>query len=266
MNDALKTNQQLFDKYINWADANCLKINVSKTKTMLIRSRYKNVVMSERDVILKGDQPVSHVDSYVYLGVDVDCHLTFETFLKSIIRKVNYKLYLFSKIRSVLTFVAAVHVYKQVVLPFFDYLDILIDSGPKKYIDRLQVLQFRGIQIIYQYCIDGRRIKNSDENRLHCELKLSLLIVRRIRHLLHMMYNLVWRCPEKLDSRDKGIFLRSSQNVKFKEEKLNSEVYVKSPFVRGSALWKQLPSTIQKAENKEEFNRLLTDNYLETLL
>ena len=81
-----------------------------------------------------------------------------------------------------------------------------------------------------------------------------------------MMYNLVWRSPEKIDSRDKGIFLRSSQNVKFKEEKLNSEVYVKSPFARESALWKQLPSTIQKAENKEEFNRLLTDTFLETLL
>ena len=88
-------------------------------------------------------------------GCSVDCHLSFETFLKSTIKKVNYKLYLFSKIRSLLTFAAAVLVYKQIILPFFDYLNILIDSRPKKYIDRLQVLQFRGIKIIYQYHIDG---------------------------------------------------------------------------------------------------------------
>ena len=68
-----------------------------------------------------------------------------------------------------------------------------------------------------------------------------------------------------LDLRDKGIYLRS-QNVNFKEERLNSEIYVKSHYVTGSLLWKHLPSVIQKANNKEEFNRLLTDDFLETLL
>ena len=33
-----------------------------------------------------------------------------------------------------------------------------------------------------------------------------------------------------LDLRDKGIYLRSSQNVKFKEEKLNLEILVKSRY------------------------------------
>ena len=45
-----------------------------------------------------------------------------------------------------LTFAAAILVYKQMVLPFFDYLDILIDSGLKLHIDKLQQLQFRGNQ------------------------------------------------------------------------------------------------------------------------
>ena len=69
-----------------------------------------------------------------------------------------------------------------------------------------------------------------------------------------------------LDLRDKGIYLRSSQNETFKEEKLNSEMLVKSPYVRGSVLWKQIPSEIQKANNKDEFSRLITDNILETIL
>ena len=80
-----------------------------------------------------------------------------------------------------------------------------------------------------------------------------------------MMFNLVQRRPDMLDLRDKGISLRSSQNVNFKEEKLHSEIYVKSPYVRGSVLWKQLPSRIQKAKNKEEFNQLLTNDLLGNL-
>ena len=65
----------------------------------------------------------------------MDRNLTFEPFLKSIIQKVNYKLYVFGKIRYMLTIAAAILVYKQMVLPFFDYLDILIDSGLKLHID-----------------------------------------------------------------------------------------------------------------------------------
>ena len=81
------------------------------------------------------------------------------------------------------------------VLPFFDYLDILIASGPKKYIDKLQALQFRGIQIIYRYRINNRRIKNRDGAYLHKELRLSYLVCRCRRHLLHMMFNLKMQRP-----------------------------------------------------------------------
>ena len=54
--------------------------------------------------------------------------------------------------------------------------------------------------------------------------------------------------------------------MNFKEEKLHSEIYVNSPYVRGSVLWKQLPLRIQKANNKEEFNQLFTDDFLGNLL
>ena len=233
---------------------------------MAICSKHKNILSSDENPIMKSGHPVLPVNTYTYLGVDIDCNLTFESFIKSTIKKVNYKLYLFSKIRYVLTFAAAVLVYKQMVLPFFDYLDILVDSGPKKYIDKLQALQFRGIKIIYHYYIEGRRIKNNDEEYLHSELNLSYLNIRRRRHILHMMYNLVERNPALLDTRDKGIILRSSNSVNFIEQKLNSEIYIKSPFVRGCNLWKQLSPVVQKANTKTEFNRMLTDDLLNKLM
>ena len=80
-----------------------------------------------------------------------------------------------------------------------------------------------------------------------------------------MMYNLAKR-PEFLDLRDKGIVLRSSQNINFKEEKLNSEIYIRSPYVRGCKLWKQLSSNIQRCEPKFEFDRLLTEDLIQSLV
>ena len=173
--DALTVNQLVFDQYINWAEVNCLNINVNKTKQMMFCTRGKNCLIKDSLAIRKEDVVISNTSHCTYLGVNVDQNLCFDTFLKSIIQKVNYKLYLFSKIRYVLTFAAAVLVYKQMVLPFFDYLDVLIDSGSKKHTDKLQVLQFRGIQIIYQYLFDGRKIQNSDEELLHKELGIQLV-------------------------------------------------------------------------------------------
>ena len=60
-------------------------------------------------------------------------------------------------------------VYKQMVLPFFDYLDILIDGCAKKFVDKLQTLQFRGIKMTYQYNFEGDEITYKDETRLHLE-------------------------------------------------------------------------------------------------
>ena len=77
-----------------------------------------------------------------------------------------------------------------------------------------------------------------------------------------MMYNLKIRHPEVLDTRDKGRKLRSSSNVRFKETKLNNEVYIKSPYVQGCNLWKQLPYDIQNAESMVLFKQLLTDEII----
>ena len=59
--------------------------------------------------------------------------------------------------------------------------------------------------------------------------------------------------------------LRSCSNVRFKEYKLKSEIYIKSPYVRGCNLWKQLPSNIQNAETLLQFKHLLTDELMVSL-
>ena len=44
-----------------------------------------------------------------------------------------------------------------------------------------------------------------------------------------------------------------------------SDIYVKSPYIRGNTLWKQLPSNIQQAKTKSEFKSMLTDDVLENV-
>ena len=106
---------------------------------MYLCSRGNNCCIDDTLMLRKDDAYISNTESYIYLGVNVDQNLVFDNFLKSIVQKVNYKMYLFIKIRYVLTANAAVLVYKQMILPFFDYLDILIDSGSKKYVEKTTI-------------------------------------------------------------------------------------------------------------------------------
>ena len=49
-----------------------------------------------------------------------------------------------------------------------------------------------------------------------------------------------------IDTRGNKIELRSSKKINFKEERLISEIYIKSP-----NLWKRLPYSIQAAKTKK---------------
>ena len=61
------------------------------------------------------------------------------------------------------------------------------------------------------------------------------------------------------------MILRSNQCILFNEDRINSEIYRKSPLVRGNTLWKQLSSDIQRVKTKIEFSRLLTDDIISHL-
>ena len=52
--------------------------------------------------------------------------------------------------------------------------------------------------------------------------------------------------------------MTKDHTLTFKEGKLNSEIYIKSPYTRGCLLWKQLPSHIQNVSTLVEFKHLLT--------
>ena len=50
------------------------------------------------------------------------------------------------------------------------------------------------------------------------------------------------------------MILRSNQCILFNEDRINSEIYRKSPLVRGNKLWKQLSSDIQRVKHLSRWN------------
>ena len=103
--------------------------------------KFKNIKVSLSDTFIQ------QVSSYKYLGVALDVSLSFNLQIQQTINKVSYKLYILSKIRQFLTVSSAILIYKSMILPYFDYGDIIYMFSSKSDLNKLERLQERCINI-----------------------------------------------------------------------------------------------------------------------
>ena len=57
-------------------------------------------------------QEIHYVNSYLYLGIDIDEYLTFKKYFNTLFQNVSHKLYILRKIRPMLNLKAALDIVK----------------------------------------------------------------------------------------------------------------------------------------------------------
>ena len=128
--------QESLNLFTKWGSVNALTINVKKTKLMSIRSRSR-IKKAKNVVITLGQQRLKQVPSFKYLGITLDSTLNYNQHIASIIRTVVHKLILLSKMKRYLRDDNALSIYKSMMLPYFDYADVIYDKASNKDIDKL---------------------------------------------------------------------------------------------------------------------------------
>ena len=229
-----------------WCESNKLTINVKKTQHMLISSK-KGLYDLPRNSVYMGESALKNVDMYNYLGVVIDKELIFDEFLKQKCKKINLKLYHLLKMRKFITSNIATTLYKQAILPLFDYADFLIDSGSKYYVNKLESLHAKALRII-----DCNMHRQEDVDVLENMYSLYTPERRRKEHHCMIMYRLS-KLGRHIDRYRPTIRLRSRRKVKFKKYKRNLEKILKSPLYRGIKLWDMIPDEIQRSVTKVKF-------------
>ena len=126
----------MFNRIIAWCNLNRLTVNKEKTKHLCIS--YKKHLLNIQ--IHKDQTFLGNVDSYEYLGFNIDRHLTMSTYVDNMIKKVSYKIHTLNVIRRYITDSTSSLIYKVMILPHFEYVDFVIDSASKGKTDRLERL------------------------------------------------------------------------------------------------------------------------------
>ena len=172
------------DNLSKWCTTNLLRVNVSKTKSMLVGTRQKLSNTPKLKINLN-ETCIDMVESYNYLGVIFYCELSLNQHLAEVHTRVQRKLFHLRKIRKYLNLFASLQVYKQTILPLLDYCGFLSMSGSVNCYKSLQVLQNDALPtcVGYPAGYDMSRIE------LHKTAKLSSVFQRWDKQLLMIMYN-----------------------------------------------------------------------------
>ena len=150
------TNLQELERQLNedlliiakWLNEHKLTLNLDKTKSMLIGSNRKLGDIRSLSVSIF-DYSITSVNNFKYLGVFLSSDLTWAHHVDYITSKINQRLGLLRRIRHLLPIRARLLFYNGLVLPLFDYADMVWgDKNNVTLMNNIQVLQNKAAKII----------------------------------------------------------------------------------------------------------------------
>ena len=246
--------QNIINKFVSWCSKNALTINIKKTKVMTFGS--KNKVKKAKNVVIKiNNEILGHVPTYKYLGIHLDQTLNYKYHSENLLRLINHKLYMFSKIRRYLNVTSALAIYKTMILPYFDYGDIIYMSSNIPEIRKLDKNHIRGLRIGFK--IQGK----IEDNDLFNLANISNLENRRKVHLRNFMYRNKEKCVTKEEN---TITTRLNSGPTFKVKKPNCENYKRNVYYAGAVEWNSIDSDVRKLEHFYQFKRIQKSWLLKT--
>ena len=139
----------------------------------------------------------------------------------------------------------AILIYKSMVLPFFDYADILIDKANGQGLDKLQRLQNRGLKLRLGY------IKKNSTKQVHKEAQVPYLEDRRKANLLNFMFTRREKRPELLKNSETRT--RAHGAPLFKIPFPHFEAFKRSVNYHGSSTWNILPPQLRSKKASHFF-------------
>lgn len=255
-----KVNHDL-EKLYEWLNVNKLKLNIEKTKYMII-SQKGNKCMNT--VVKIGIQTIDKVELIKYLGVIIDSGVSMENQIDNVIKKVASKINFLNRIKKKLTFETKKTIYNSIILPHFDFCSTLYINCKKEQVNAMQVLQNRAMRIILDcefgthtdYMLNELKWMSINQ-RLHYNV---LVYVFKIKNKLTPEY----LCKKLEYNRD-----FHNRNTRNREElrlpNIKTEFARKTIFYNGIKMFNQLPSEIRKQTQLNMFKKMVKNFVMENI-
>uniref|UniRef100_A0A8K9UUU4 Reverse transcriptase domain-containing protein n=1 Tax=Oncorhynchus mykiss TaxID=8022 RepID=A0A8K9UUU4_ONCMY len=171
-----------------------LLLNTSKTKCMLFNRSLPAPTHLSNITTLDGSD-LEYVDNYKYLGVWLDCKLSFQTHIKHLQSKVKSRIGFLFRNKASFTHAAKHTLVKLTILPILDFGDVIYKIASNTLLNKLDAVYHSAI----------RFVTKAPYTTHHCDLYALVgwpsLHTRRQTHWLHVIYKtLLGKVPPYLSS------------------------------------------------------------------
>lgn len=251
------------NKLTKWLKIKKLKLNVTKTKYMVITNKSRNGYL---DTLSIDGEVVEQVKLVKYLGVIVDEKLNFNEHIDYIIRKAASKYGMLCKINKYLTFDNKIMIYKTLIAPHFEYCASILFLASKRQMRRMQTVQNRTMRLI-----------------LGCDRKTSSQLMREVLQWMSVSERITFRTLTLVFKIRNGLTPKYlTENVQygsdvhryatrrandFRLPNLTMTGTQNSLFFKGFRLFNSLPDEVKYETNENRFKRKckpLIKNLMET--
>uniref|UniRef100_A0A8C7RB61 Reverse transcriptase domain-containing protein n=1 Tax=Oncorhynchus mykiss TaxID=8022 RepID=A0A8C7RB61_ONCMY len=158
-----------------------LLLNTSKTKCMLFNRSLPAPTRLSNITTLDGSD-LEYVDNYKYLGVWLDCKLSFQTHIKHLQSKVKSRIGFLFRNKASFTHAAKHTLVKLTILPILDFGDVIYKIASNTLLNKLDAVYHSAI----------RFVTKAPYTTHHCDLYALVgwpsLHTRRQTHWLHVIY------------------------------------------------------------------------------
>lgn len=141
------------NKLVPWFQSLNLAINFDKTKFIIFKSINWNI-RDSFNIIEFGNNKISSVSEYNYLGLIIDENLNWKCHIAYICSKISRYTFVLAKIRHVMNFKMSKTFYFAFIHSHISYLLPIWGNAPQTYLTCIQVLQNKLIKIMKFLPID----------------------------------------------------------------------------------------------------------------
>ena len=126
---------------------NCLGLNLSKTKCIHFRDPHKR--LTRQTAVSLRNECIEEVEILRYLGVDIDCNLTWRAHIDQLCRRLSQLVGVLYKIRHLVPLHVLKKAYFGLIHPQIVYILLGWGNATKTTLRRVQILQNRSLKNIF---------------------------------------------------------------------------------------------------------------------
>ena len=254
-----KINKDL-GKVQKYFQQNKLSLNVNKCEFMLVGTAQKLKQFDSVSIKIN-NEPLKKVKCAKYLGMTIDENLRWGNHIDTLAKKVSQRLGILRRMKRIVPQITLKTIYNSLILPQFDYADVVYDSCTETDKDRLQRLQTKAAQIL-----TGSKPR-THRNDMYKELKWMSLQNRRNSNKSILMY----KCQNSLapayltdihqrNSDIHGYNTRSANKLRI--DRIRTCYYERSFKVTGAKIWNGLPESVISKKSLNTFKNAVKEHFL----